>query len=146
YIIVGLNGYYAHFDASNTLLTYSTDLPSTGNFRDLVFTDNIRGIVVGDEGLYYRTTNPNINTNGYLTSVKWEQIDLTPSDPLNVDEADIYTISAGSHSDILIGGVNPSGSSSLSHPYVRKVKDASGRYSAQFFYDRLGRIVASRNS
>lgn len=145
HILVGSGGLYKHFTASGTLLSYATGLPST-DFKALAFFDNMNGIVVGDGGVYYRSMEPTVSVSGYLEATQWQARDLNISDPLGVTNASIYSIALASATRILIGGENPTAFANGQYPYLRNIDDAGGRYSNRFYYDRLGRIVVSRNS
>jgi len=141
HILVGDAGLYKHYTAGGTLLSYSTGLPST-NFTALAFFDNLNGIIVGSNGTYYRSSNATVSTSGYLDATQWDARDLSLTDPLGVPMSDLFTVAIASSTNILIGGKN----ASPTYPYVRLIYDAGGRYSNRFYYDRLGRIVVSRNS
>uniref|UniRef100_UPI0031D03575 hypothetical protein n=1 Tax=Fluviicola sp. TaxID=1917219 RepID=UPI0031D03575 len=144
HILVGDGGLYKHYTASGTLLSYSTGLPSA-DFKALAFLDNLNGIIVGNGGVYYKSTNATISTSGYLESATWEVRNVASSDPMGVSGANIYALAVTSPTGVLIGGENPV-SGSATTPYVRSIYDAGGRYSNRFWYDRLGRLVVSRNS
>ncbi|WP_343748904.1 RHS repeat-associated core domain-containing protein, partial [Fluviicola sp.] len=144
HILVGDGGLYKHYTASGTLLSYSTGLPST-DFKALAFLDNLNGIIVGNGGVYYKSTNATISTSGYMESATWEVRNLASGDPMGVSGANIYALAVTSPTGVLIGGENPV-SGSATTPYVRCIYDAGGRYSNRFWYDRLGRLVVSRNS
>ncbi len=145
HIVVGDGGLYKHFDATGTLLSYTTGL-SSSDFNDLAFFDRLNGIIVGESGEYYRSSNQTISVDGFLQAAQWDVRNLNTSDPLGVTNADIYTLALASSTNILIGGENPSAFLGEQYPYVRKIYDAGGRYSNRFYYDRLGRLVVSRNS
>lgn len=145
HIVVGDGGLYKHFTASGSLLSYASGLPSA-DFYDLAFSDNLNGVVVGYGGAYYKTSNPTISSSGYLQATQWQAHNLNAGDPLSVTNANIYGLAFASSTNILIGGENPSAFIGEQYPYVRNIYDAGGRYSNRFYYDRLGRLVVSRNS
>lgn len=145
HILVGDGGLYRHFSASGAEKNYVSGLPAV-NFNAIAFKDNLHGIIVGNGGTYYRTNNPVPSTLGYLETTSWQEKDLNAGDPLAVQNADIYTLAIASPVNILIGGVNPAAYITQLYPYTRKIHDAGGRYSNRFYYDRLGRLVVSRNA
>ncbi|WP_186280096.1 RHS repeat-associated core domain-containing protein [Fluviicola chungangensis] len=145
YIVVGNAGLYQHYTAAGAPLTYPTGL-SSANFRDIAFFDNLSGIIVGDNGTYYRNASPVITTNGFMSACTWQARNLTTTDPLSVALPPIYTIELASATTILVGGENPASASTAAYPYVRHIYDEGSRYTNHFYYDRLGRIVVSRNA
>src|SRR5690554_3863879 len=146
HIVVGNNGLYKHFNTGGGNISSSTGISSTVNFNDIAFKDHINGIIVGDDGIYYRTKDQTISPTGYMSNTNWELKDLNGIDPLVVNNANIYSLAIASSVDILIGGENPSANSGAQYPYVRKIYDAGGRYSNRFYYDKLGRLVVSQNA
>ena len=145
HIVVGDGGLYKHFDVSGTAFSYATGLPSA-NFTDLAFFDRLNGIIVGVGGVYYRSSNQSVSVDGFMESAQWDVRNLNSNDPLGVTNADINSLSLASATNILIGGKNPSMFATEQFPYVRHIYDAGGRYTNRFYYDRLGRLVVSRNS
>ena len=146
YLAVGENGLYQHFSAANTLLEGNPSELAGQHFNAIAFTDNITGTLVGDNGAYFTTSNPNIDAQGYLTAVDWSQKTVTGSnDPLGATGMDIYTIAFATPTSGVFGGTYTAGGP-FTHPYVRKVFDANARYSSRFFYDKLGRLVVSQNA
>lgn len=146
YLAVGENGLYQHFSAANTLLEANPSELAGQHFNALSFTDNITGTLVGDNGAYFTTSDPNIDAQGYLTAVDWNQKTVTGSnDPLGATGMDIYTIAFATPTSGVVGGTYTAGGP-FTHPYVRKVFDAHARYSSRFFYDKLGRLVVSQNA
>lgn len=146
FILVGNNGLYKHY-IGGSLAPAPSGLPTSGvNFRDIAFFDNLSGIIVGDNGVFYRNKNQSISSAGFLSNCQYESRNLGLTDPLSVSAAPIYTIELASATTILVGGENPASSSSASYPYVRHIYDEGSRYTNRFYYDRLGRIVVSRNA
>jgi hypothetical protein len=62
---------------------------------------------------------------------------------------DITTIAFATPTKGVFGGryngTFPIGVNQREYPYVRRVSDPNSRYSARFYYDRLGRLVVSQN-
>ena len=145
YLAVGENGLYKHYSATGTVLQDNPPVLAWHHYNDIVFTDNITGTLVGDDGAYFNTINPTVSPSGYLTSTGWSSRDVTNSnDVLGATNMHLYTIDFATPTSGIFGGTYLSGS--YSKPYVRKIFDANSRYSSRFFYDKLGRLVVSQNA
>lgn len=146
YLVVGESGLYRHFSSSDVTMDSNPSELAGYNFNAISFTDNITGTLVGDNGAYFTTSNPNIDAQGYLTAVDWNQKTvINTNDPLGATDVDIYTIAFANPTSGIFGGTYTSGGP-FTHAYVRKVFDANARYSTRFFYDKLGRLVISQNA
>lgn len=146
YLVVGESGLYRHFSTADVTIDSNPSELAGFNFNAIAFTDNITGTLVGDNGAYFTTSNPNIDPQGYLTGVDWNQKTVINSnDPLGASAVDIYTIAFATPTSGIFGGTYNAGGP-FTHAYVRKVFDANARYSSRFFYDRLGRLVVSQNA
>ena len=146
YLVVGEGGLYNHFSAVDASMDSNPIELAGYDFNAIAFTDNITGTLVGDNGAYFTTTNPDIDPQGYLTAVDWNLKTVTGSiDPLGATGMNIYTIAFATPTSGIFGGTYIAGGP-FSHAYVRKVFDANSRYSSRFFYDRLGRMVVSQNA
>lgn len=146
YLVVGESGLYKHYTAANVSLPTPTVSFTGVNFNAIAFKDNINGVIVGDNGAYFFTTDQSVSTNGFITATEWESRSVISQDPLpSIANVNIYSISFGSSTTGVLGGEYvPAGS--FSHPYVRRIYDAGMRYSSRFFYDKLGRLVVSQNA
>ena len=109
-------------------------------------------ILVGDNGAYFHSKEPSINTSGNLTGLIWyAQNGIYTADPYNVVQASnvsIRTIAFSTATNGVLGGAynsNFANYNNSAYCYVRKFYDAN-RYSARFFYDKLGRLVVSQNA
>jgi RHS repeat-associated protein len=152
FAVAGNNGFFRYFSNSGATI-FSASIGSE-NIRDLHFIDNIYGVAVGDNGAYYKTGGTNVDASGYLTAASWtpQQAVYNPTvDPYFVSEANqinIYTIAFSTATNAVFGGEYTSNFSvnAPQHCYVRTLFDPNSRYSARFFYDRLGRLVISQNA
>jgi len=118
-------------------------------FNDIFFHDDVVGYVVGNEGIVLRSTNVTIDPLTHtITAIDFEQQSVFDGIVSANDQADITSIAFGSRYEGIWGG----NYASISLPdqqhtaYVRKIRDESREFSSSFYYDRLGRIVASQNS
>ncbi|MNJ85445.1 Ycf48-like protein [compost metagenome] len=118
--------------------------------RDIYFHDNIVGYAVGDAAQWYNLTsvsNDNVThdiLSGGLTSV--QKIIIDPEIGSD-DSYDIIAISFNSRTTGVYGGsYNLPGFVTTKKAMVRAVRHEGGMFTARFYYDRLGRIVASQNS
>lgn len=146
YIAVGENGLYRHYNAANTILQSDPSELAWQHYNDITFTDNITGTLVGDDQVYFTTTNQSVSPSGYLTSSNWNQRSIDGSnDPLGATNMHIYTVDFATSTSGVYGGSYLTGGP-FTHSYVRKVFDANARYSSRYFYDKLGRLVVSQNS
>lgn len=147
YAIVGNTGLFAYYSNTNTQILTPV-LPTGENIHALQFFDNINGVLVGDNGKYIKTDLPQPDPNGFLQSTGWNQITITGNaDPYNVTDVNLYTVAFSTPNNPVYGGeyvTQPAGT--VLHPYVRNAYDPNSRYSARFFYDRLGREILSQNS
>ncbi|MBI1838654.1 MAG: hypothetical protein HYR91_15425, partial [Flavobacteriia bacterium] len=152
--IAGDNGYFALKTASgSSFITGTTG--TTQRINDMYFLDNINGVLVGVNGTYLRTINQTVSATGYLSATSWQAqtgIYSQGSDPLGVgatNEVNITAVAFASATQGIFGGNYLNTYISFSNPlncYVRQFLDASNRYSARYFYDKLGRLVVSENA
>jgi RHS repeat-associated protein len=143
--------------ATSATFVFSTapNLLSNKNIRAIAAISNSEFILVGDNGAYYHSENPTINANNELTALGWfEQLGVYTAsiDPYGVSAAsniNIKTIAMRSATRGVYGGnYNTSFSNSANPAYcfVRSFYDAPLRYTARFYYDKLGRLVVSQNA
>lgn len=135
----------------NTWTTFNTGAIAGGDYRDVFFHDDKVGYIVGANGVMLRSQHADINGNNEITAISWVSKDInTPDDVIsNTNQVTAITaIAFGTRYDGIFGGSY----STLNLPpvantaYVRKINDEAGDFSSKFYYDRLGRIVASQNS
>ncbi len=131
-------------NTSYNLISISMDL------RDIYFHDNMVGYAVGDGSAWFHLTsisNDNVThdiLSGGLTSV--QQLILDP-EIASDDSYDIIAIAFNSRTTGVYGGrYNLPGFVTTKKAMVRNVRHEGGMFTARFYYDRLGRIVASQNS
>jgi len=140
-------GYYVENGTSFTLMNTG----ATGTFKDVYFHDNRNGYILGANGRIYQSSSTSNNNAtqeivGLTHSLRGLNIDgiVTGAQDVNVQ---LTAIAFGSRYDgVLAGNYSGTAYSSQTKPYVRKLHDESKRFTARFFYDRLGRIVVSQNS
>jgi RHS repeat-associated protein len=156
FAVTGENGYFACYDLSGTS-TY-TAIPSllnSADFNDLEIVDNNRIVLVGDDGAWWETSETQYDVNGNLNGAIWFDqtgIYAPGSDPYDVtagNMVNIYDVEFATAVDGILGGeYNPSFwyYNAASYAYVRKFYAPGARYSARFFYDKLGRLIVSQNS
>jgi RHS repeat-associated protein len=147
---VGSNNFVGYFVENGTSFTMM-NTGATGAFSDVYFHDNTNGYVLGGDGVLYQCKSTSINSsnqqiNGLVYNLRGLNIDgiVLNAQDVNVQ---LTAIAFGSRYDgILVGNFSGSAYTAQTKPYVRKLHDESKRYTARFFYDRLGRIVVSQNS
>jgi len=147
---VGTNNLISYYVDGVTGFT-SMNTGATGTFKDVYFHDNTFGYILGANGVFYQSKSTSIASANQqiaglthtLRGLNIDGIVTTAQDP-NVQ---LTAIAFGSRYDGIVAG-NYSGTaySAQTKPYVRKLHDESKRFTARFFYDRLGRIVVSQNS
>ena len=117
-----------------------------GDIRDVVFTDLNHGYVTGYDGLFYQTDAITFNAFGTAyTAMSWLQRSVTDVYTGTAPNVDICALEFPSATHAVWGGsfnTSPGGSA----PAVRVLNVEHQQYSSRFYYDRLGRIVASQNS
>ncbi|HYG49583.1 MAG TPA: hypothetical protein VD905_01720, partial [Flavobacteriales bacterium] len=125
-------------------------VPATTIFNDIFFTDEVNGYLVGNNDVVLRTQTTTLAGDDYGTG-SWAVMPV--SDGLNgqLSPANgtfhINAIAMTSSTNGTLGGwFNNTTTSSIPKVYARKLRDESGLYSTYFYYDRLGRIVASQNT
>ncbi len=129
YIAVGDNGFYKHYKADNVLLTYSLSFSSNDHLKSISFHDNLNGVIVGSNGAYFKTMMNRISEYGTLEGTTWGRQVIEPF------IGDWRTLSFSSPVNLVIGSAQGAVS----------IYDSGERYSNRFYYDRLGRLVVSRN-
>jgi RHS repeat-associated protein len=100
----------------------------TENLNDIYFTDRLIGYAVGQNKALYKTADG---------GNQWAK--LTVDGTAN----DFKTIAVRDENNFTLGG-NVSGSPYTS--YVTHVFDFTDQFSTRFYYDKMGRLVASQNS
>ncbi len=161
--IAGNTGVFRYYkwtgvpSATSTTFVFSTaaSLLGSKNIRAIAAISNSEFIVVGDNGAYYHSQNPTINANNELTSLGWYAqtgVYTSSIDPYDVSAAtniNIKTIAMRSATRGIYGGNYNSTYINYTNPtycFVRCFYDAPLRYSARFYYDKLGRLVVSQNA
>ncbi|TNE54018.1 MAG: hypothetical protein EP338_09000 [Bacteroidetes bacterium] len=148
YAAVTSNKDFRYFNASGTQ-TWIQDLGSVV-VNDLYFHDERNGVLVGNNGLYLKLTDANINMNGDLIGGSFNQVgEIASADPDLVDDlndVNLNSISFASFENAVIAGnYRQSLGGTATVPYVRAAYDPSDRYTSKFYYDRLGRLIVSQN-
>ncbi|WP_343748965.1 RHS repeat-associated core domain-containing protein [Fluviicola sp.] len=148
-IMVGDAGkiHYFRFDTGTN---YALATVSGATFRDVYFLDNKIGLAVGNAGIVYRLNSPNNdNVTHDILSSGFTATNQSFTDPLAISAA-LYNINAiafSSQNTAIYGGnFLTDANANANQAMVRNLKFESGLYTMRFFYDRLGRIVASQNS
>ncbi|MFN6074320.1 MAG: RHS repeat-associated core domain-containing protein, partial [Fluviicola sp.] len=148
FIAVGNSGYSKYFRG---LTSFDVTLPSgvgTPNLKDVTFFDYRNGVVVGDNGMFWKTTNTTVNPSGFLIGGAWKAIDAEGNDPYNLVSNNTLGFNfsavafAGPHYLVYGGAYSAAGTVAA----VRRAYAPINRITARFFYDRLGRIVVSQNA
>jgi RHS repeat-associated protein len=154
YALVGNSGYFGYFSSTGLTIT-SGGTGITTDLYDLDFFDRSTGVLVGANGNYLRTNEQVIDANGYITLTDWVQqmgvgaVGVDPYDVQALSQVHIYSVAFVNATEGIYGGEYQSGFvhySAPTHCFVRKFTDSYGRYTARFFYDKLGRLVVSQNS
>jgi hypothetical protein len=107
---------------------------------------------VGDNGAYYKSPFAQVDAQGNLTGLTWQQKTGTfDSDPYHVtaaNQAHIYTIAFSTATHAVFGGQYTTNytHSPITQAYVRTLFDPNARFANRFFYDKLGRLVVSQNA
>ena len=139
--------------ASSTVTDLRSNIPASKTLNDVFFHDDYNGYVLGNNGVFYRSANVSLHPTNYgITGLQWlaRENDLAASYDANSNDKTLVhlkAISFGSRFNGVFGGemtasyINPNNKG-----YARKLKDETGQYGTNFYYDRLGRIVASRNA
>jgi photosystem II stability/assembly factor-like uncharacterized protein len=97
------------------------DNGTTADLNDIHFVNYTTGYVVGDGGIILKTNNG---------GVTWELLDN------NLDE-DILNITFLNNYNAFLGGTNG---------FAYLLQDFTDQFSSRFYYDQLGRIIASQSS
>ena len=154
YALAGNGGYFEYYNSIGTLIT-SSSTGVTEDLYDLDFFDRSTGVLVGANGIYLRTKDQVLDANGYITSTSWMQqygvtnVSVDPYDVSTNTDVHLYSIAFTNATEGIYGGEYQSGFVHYTvptHCFVRKFTDSYGRYTARFFYDKLGRLVVSQNS
>jgi RHS repeat-associated protein len=150
YAVVGDAGFFKYYNASGIVVFPTANSISTNKLNDIKFTDNSTFTIVGNNGTFIKSKNPTFDNTGNLTSALFDLVNLQtinlPQDVANT-AIHINSISFSSATNAVFGGqfITPT-SNATNFPYVRTVFDPRERYTARFYYDRLGRLVVSQNS
>jgi len=121
-------------------------LPSV-TINDIYFTDDRVGYIAGNNGALYKCTAPQ-NIETFTTSVSWQPepvsdlfgINSSDSAQLNIDVIAFPVPNSGFVGGYLNNGIAPDPG------YARLVRDESQQYSTLYWYDVLGRLIASQNT
>lgn len=123
---------------------------TTENLHDVYFHDDINGYAVGENGTLLKTTGASTfdTQTGVITALTW---DLKPLNETLLGQTldankNLYTIDFSDRYNGFVGGEYTAGSTSVPMGYARLFNDESEMFSTRFFYDRLGRLVASQNT
>ncbi|MEN9303793.1 MAG: hypothetical protein RL264_2222, partial [Bacteroidota bacterium] len=157
--IVGQQGFRCYnwngVVGSNATLGFSVATGIFGNrkLNAIGMMDNYAMAVVGDNGAFYHSTDPSINSAGLLTGISWSVrtgVHTSGIDPHFVtaqNQIHLRTIAFSNSTHAVYGGTYTSNYlSTPTEPMVRYLYTAPSRFSARFFYDRLGRLVVSQNA
>ncbi|WP_341903540.1 RHS repeat-associated core domain-containing protein [Fluviicola taffensis] len=151
-IMVGdAGGIYYYRNDPTTPTSYTLATVSGVAFKDVAFIDDKVGLAVGDAGTIYSlysTNNDNVThdilTTGFSASPE------SYTDPESGVTPALFNITAlafsSTNTAVYGGGFISSGDITTRGAMVRYLKFEKELYSARFYYDRLGRIVASQNS
>jgi RHS repeat-associated protein len=117
----------------------SSGWPAAGKtFKGVYFKDNLTGYIVGTGGFAMR-----VKTDASATN--FENITTyAPNPAMNIAMNDIKTIAYVNNENVFIGGAYSSGTPA--NKVIYKLSDGKDLLSTRFYYDRLGRIVASQNA
>jgi len=141
---VGRNGLCSYRASTGSFTSMSTG--TTSHLRDVVFTDATHGYVVGDAGVFYQTDVVTFNTSGTAyTAMSWIQKTINDAYTGTASNINVTAVEFPSASKGVWGG-NFVSSPGSAYAAVRVLSVQNQSYSARFYYDRLGRIVASQNS
>ncbi len=143
-----INYYRNNTPAGGYLLTTVAGV----NFKDVSFIDNKVGLAVGDAGKIYslKSTDNDPLTHDLLNMGTFSAANESYADPESGVTANLYNITAlafSSNNSAIYGGgfISPTDIGSKK-AMVRYLKYEKELYTSRFYYDRLGRIVASQNS
>ena len=121
-----------------------------GDFTDVYFHDDVVGYITANSGYLYRVTSQSLHPVSHaIQSMSCEVRDLYDGIVTSTNSGDVQltAIAFGSRYEGVLGGYfTGTAFDPETKPYVRWIKDQSGEFASNFFYDRLGRIVVSRNS
>jgi photosystem II stability/assembly factor-like uncharacterized protein len=132
-------------------ISIPTGLPENTTFYDVTFYDDLTGYIVGSNGVMLRSSATNWEMSDTFLSTysafAFEVKDMN-------DQLTQSGISQTSSSNMTIRAVafrHPTrglvaGNYGTSNHYSRRITDESGEFSTKFWYDKLGRIVASQNT
>jgi hypothetical protein len=153
YVVLSQSGNAVLYAPNHTALWTTT--VGMAQFNKVLFVTADYLVAVGNNGVYAKATDLQFNAQNQITGGNWEQQHGTyaaGSDPYFVtamNMVDITTIAFASPTKGVFGGryngTFPIGVNQREYPYVRRVSDPNSRYSARFYYDRLGRLVVSQN-
>ncbi len=150
FVAVGDAGQVVGFDGTNTFTNNIQPTVSVPNLHDVYFHDDINGYAVGENGTLLKTTSAStFNTQtGVITALTW---DLKPLNETLLGQTldankNLYTVDFADRYNGFVGGEYTAGSTSVPMGYARLFNDESEMFSTRFFYDRLGRLVASQNT
>ncbi len=102
------------------------------NLSDVYFKDRVVGYVIGDSRAFYKTID-----GGNV----WTQ--MNPNTELGNEANNFKTLAVRDAHNFVLGGNN---SVSPTRPITTNIYDFTNEFSTRFYYDALGRMVASQNS
>lgn len=151
YLVVGESGYVAHFNGVTSTLAstgYTAGSLTTDNLYDIHFLDSKNGYVCGENGTLLKSFGASVDaTTGELTGTGWESRPLP--DDLNGQTSgaaiDLYAVGHPKSDKVFYGGKYEV-FAGIQECYARRTHDESGKFASYFWYDALGRIVASQNA
>ncbi|MFM9986066.1 MAG: RHS repeat-associated core domain-containing protein [Flavobacteriales bacterium] len=147
--------YIKNGQAAQTVLVNSGGQGAVTYFNDLYtisLIDGITAIAAGADGLIIKSDNNSLaldaqttpgtyNYSGWVFNLPINQTDESNPAQNDVGLMDIYALAPTGPYTGIVGG-----SYDANQHYSRLYNDQSGEYSTLFYYDMLGRIVASQNT
>lgn len=161
YVACGPNGTVIYKSFGNAKVDCAQGIPSNLDLNDITFTDDVTGYVVGNNGTVYKldpllgqsSWDNSIDEYGYdIESWDWNPLVSDANVNSTLDDELDPTQSASSSMNINAIDFSQSGygiiggNYAMTSGYVRSFQDLSDRYSTLFYYDGLGRIIASQNT
>lgn len=128
--------------------TLSTLTNTSNTLKDIYFHDNTTGYAVGNSGKLYLLTGLTLDpiTREILTMSNTVQSIVDPVLGTSTGST-LRCIAFGSRTNGVYGGDYTTSTNITGSPaMLRLLRHEGGLYTGRFYYDRLGRVVASQNS
>jgi RHS repeat-associated protein len=155
------NNIFKYYSLNNLPINLNASLENISGVINAIDVKGFNVILAGENGKFLKMTKADgfiPSYTGIIDNFTWtEMSDVYLNDPYLVSQnnhINIKTVAIVSATHVLYGGLytapfyidNGVTASTINYPFVRRAYDPGRRYSARFFYDKLGRLVVSQNA